>query len=246
MNEYLNNGIGRFLLSIVCRMSKSIVVLTPWWEKLFLAKYPWLSKKIIVCPNSVDKELLDLSKIAKCNQKQSKDKVILSMSRVEIGKGFDKVLEAMSILPDEYKLKIAGLGEQVESLKEKTKKLGLSSRVEFLGWVDKDNKIKLLNEADVFCLPSKLDSFGMVYIEAMAAGLPVVALNFQSIPDVVEHEYTGILCDDDSPHDLAKAIVHAYSHRYEYGSNGKLTVIDKFDPAGIVNPLYGKLMGDNK
>ena len=95
----------------------------------------------------------------------------------------------------------------------------------------------MLSQTDVFFLPSKLDSFGMGYLEAMSSGIPVVGLNFQAVPYVVGHDIAGVLCDDDDPETLAAAVVLAYEQKERLGQGGKVTVKQQFDPERLSNKL---------
>ncbi|HET8817579.1 MAG TPA: glycosyltransferase family 4 protein, partial [Pseudidiomarina sp.] len=101
-------------------------------------------------------------------------------------------------------------------------------RVTFVGWVDYDDKITLLRQCDVFCLPSRYDSFGMGFIEAMAAGLPVVAYDLPAIRSVVQHERTGYLLSTLTAEHVATALQQAYEHKLRLGSHGKEHVRQEF------------------
>ncbi|CAH0534281.1 D-inositol-3-phosphate glycosyltransferase [Vibrio stylophorae] len=212
--RYIKHPVLGKVISLLVILSEKVVVLTPWWKQVFESN--GFTSNLIVSPNPLDENLSYAACECSKRKNESNSEVasnvrILSMSRLEKGKGFDRVILALKILPDYYTLQIAGDGSELEFLKELVLQHQLQSRVQFLGWVDYDKKIELLKNNDLFCLPSKFDSFGMVYIEAMAVNLPVVALNYQAIPDVVPGEF-GVLCDDDEPQTLADAIIAA-SHK---------------------------------
>jgi glycosyltransferase involved in cell wall biosynthesis len=79
-----------------------------------------------------------------------------------------------------------------------------------VGWINYEQKKTLFAEHQIFLLPSRYDSFGMGFVEAMAYGLPVVALNFQATPDVVINNQTGILCEPDNLQELAAAVMACF------------------------------------
>jgi glycosyltransferase involved in cell wall biosynthesis len=85
-------------------------------------------------------------------------------------------------------------------------KLGLGETVNLLGDVSRDRLAEEYVSADIFCLPSVQESFGIVFLEAMAAGLPVVACRAAAIPEVVEDGVTGLLVPPRDPAGLARAL----------------------------------------
>jgi glycosyltransferase involved in cell wall biosynthesis len=102
--------------------------------------------------------------------------VAVFLSRFHEKKGIELLLDACAGMADGFDLVLAGMGETgyVESLKARIAGLGLSERVHWAGFVQGDDKWRLLQGADVFVLPSYSENFGIVVLEAMACGLPVV------------------------------------------------------------------------
>ncbi|ALO35119.1 hypothetical protein CMT41_10610 [Colwellia sp. MT41] len=236
--DYFESSWKRQLLKVMLLLSDGIIVLTPWWEKQFLKYYPFLEKRIFIAPNPLDSELLIAANTTKVISSSEQVK-ILSMARLIEGKGFQHVIKAMSYLPANYELHIAGDGPYENALRKLVDKLHLNERVFFLGWVSYEKKSSIYQQADVFCLPSKYDSFGMCYIEAMAYGVPIVALNYQAIPDVVPNGKAGILCDSSEPEEVAKAILQCCLHKVEMGAVGKQHVLQYFSPDKISRGLLG-------
>lgn len=209
--DYLKKRRYKILISFILKFSDKIIVVAPWWKELLGNAYPEYQKKIFVSLNPIDSQLEELvhnSIITPPISKKEKTINILSVSRLVKGKGVEKTILALKRLPNYFTLTIAGSGTQEDELRQLVIDEGLQERVSFLGWINYENKLKLFTNASVFCLPSKLDSFGMVYLEALAANLPVVALNYQAIPDIVPSKY-AVLCNDDDPDTLSKAIIKA-------------------------------------
>ncbi|WP_165419421.1 glycosyltransferase family 4 protein [Corallincola spongiicola] len=233
--DYIECPVRSRLLSGVLRLSDGVIVLTPWWEKLFLDRYSFLRGKIFVSPNPIDQILERAAKERKVLDTKRDNRVIriLAMSRLVDNKGFEVVIQALCHLPHCFKLTIAGDGPCMTRLKELVSRNGLHDRVEFLGWVNYSEKQTLLRSSDIFCLPSKYDSFGMGFIEAMSYSLPVVALAHQSTPDVVPNGVAGILVNEGTPEVLARAIVSSYERRSEFGKAGREYVLDKFNPDDV-------------
>jgi glycosyltransferase involved in cell wall biosynthesis len=91
------------------------------------------------------------------------------------------------------RLRIVGTGPQGEALQALARALGLSDRVTFLGHIPFDRLAEEYRSADIFCLPSVQEGFGIVFLEAMAACLPVVACQAAAVPEVVADGETGLL-----------------------------------------------------
>lgn len=123
--------------------------------------------------------------------------------RLETHKGIDVLLEALCAVPD-ARLLIAGDGSQASQLRARARDLGLTQRVEFIGWVDQIEQ--LLERIDVFVLPSRWEALPLVLVEAMQAGVPLVATDVGSVADLVEHRTTGLLVPPEDPAALAEAV----------------------------------------
>lgn len=238
MSDYLESNWKSKLLKIMLLSSDGIVVLTPWWKQVFLKRYPFLKNNIFVAPNPLDAELRLAASEPKIDNHSEKIS-ILSMSRLVEGKGFQYVIRSLLYLPDNYELFIAGDGPYETTLKALVDELKLNDRVIFTGWLSYAKKREIYLKADLFCLPSKYDSFGMCYIEAMAYGVPVVALNYQAIPDVVPDGVAGILCNEDDPFELAQAMLACFRQRKEMSSAAKKYVISEFCPEKISQGVFG-------
>ncbi|MFN4046648.1 MAG: glycosyltransferase family 4 protein, partial [Acidilobaceae archaeon] len=115
-----------------------------------------------------------------------------------------KVAESLSRELPKARLYIAGDGPLRKPLERRAKARGLRNIV-FLGALNRDNVKRLLWASDVFVLPSRTEAFGMSALEAMAAGVPVVALNVGGLPELVSHGVTGYLAS--SEEELVKMAV---------------------------------------
>ena len=217
------------LIKSVDYLADGLIFLTPWGCSLVESKVS-LSAKTAIIANPVD--VVCLKHISKARSYKQKSKIInvLSMARIEKSKGFDLVVRTAKYLPEQYHLTIAGDGPYLAQLKKDIKSSDLSHKITCLGWVSYENKHEIFEASDVFFLPTKLDSFGMCFIEAMSIGLPIVALDFGAIPYVVKHEITGFLSDSECPQQLAKSIEQAYIKREHLGVNGKKHVKEQFCP----------------
>jgi glycosyltransferase involved in cell wall biosynthesis len=116
-------------------------------------------------------------------------------------------------LPVEFQLTIAGpfVDTPTEEFFNRTlERLGNPTTIRHVGFVDADAKQKLLSETDIFCFPTfyYAESFGLVVLEAMAFGLPIVATKWRSVPDLFPANYPGLV-DIQSPDEIAEALFQA-------------------------------------
>lgn len=240
ISSYLSDSIKGRLLRLAFKPAKSLGVLTPWWKRELLKN--GIKNPIYVIPNplSFDIELLAASdkKITRNREKEGKI-VLLSLTRLVPGKGVDLVVEAMYFLPDFYELIIAGDGCMREKYEKRSVELGVSERIRFTGWVSGEEKRLLYEYADIFVLPSTRDSFGMVFIEAMANGLPVIAADWGAIPDVVPNGKCGLLINELNPKKIAETVMNLeeIEKRKKMGKESKKWVLEKYAAEKVGNNI---------
>ena len=95
-------------------------------------------------------------------------------------------------------------------LRNKASELGIASQIHFMGYASDDDKQKLLNISDAFISTSQHEGFGIVYLEAMAAGLPVICYDYGGQTDFLENGKTGFvlpLNDTETVFDACNAII---------------------------------------
>lgn len=112
-------------------------------------------------------------------------------------------------------LRIAGDGPLRSTLAAQARALGIQAQVSFLGWVNKEAMLGELSVADCFVLPSRYETFGVVLIEALASGVPVVATRCGGPEGVVTPE-CGIIVERDDVVAMAKAMAHIRESRHAY------------------------------
>ena len=112
----------------------------------------------------------------------------------------------ISVFSVSASLLIAGGGKLEANLKDLSEELHLTDKVIFLGSVKYDEVIKYYKLADLFVRPSLSEGQGVSFIEAMAAGLPIIATPVGGIPDFLLDRKTGLFCQRKNPKDLAEKI----------------------------------------
>lgn len=127
---------------------------------------------------------------------------IVYFGRMTRGKGVDLLIEAFCQLIQTFpyaKLTLIGSGERLSFLQNWVQKLGLTKQIEFTGWLQNSELFSRLVDQDLFCLPSFSEGLPSSILEAMSIGLPVVATSVGGIPEIIEHDVSGIIIP---PHDL--------------------------------------------
>ena len=157
---------------------------------------------------------------------------ILFVGQCEPYKGVDVLIRALGQLEhtDEYSVAVDVVGNTTVNdayyrlLVRIIDDEGLSEQIHFWGHVDDKARLRRFYEqADIFVLPSRYEGFGIVLLEAMSFGLPIVATTAGAIPELVEDGVHGLLVPADDPHSLAQAIeklLRSPDARMKYGQNG--------------------------
>ena len=139
-------------------------------------------------------------------------RVLLTVGRLassEQYKGFDEVLEVLPQLAremPEVTYVIVGDGDDRQRLQAKAQALGVAERVVFTGYVGEEEKIDLYNLADAYVMPGRGEGFGIVYLEAMACGVPAIGSALDGSRDALLDGRLGLLVDPRDAQQLLQAI----------------------------------------
>jgi glycosyltransferase involved in cell wall biosynthesis len=133
--------------------------------------------------------------------------ILVSTSRLARQKGVDVAVRALAELPPETVLVVLGEGPERQSLVTLARALGVEARLFLPGRVP--DVAAWLRRASVYVQPARWEGFGLAVLEAMVSGLPVVATNVSSLPELVGDGDTGVLVPPDDPAALARGIVRA-------------------------------------
>lgn len=204
-------------------LSRANVIISP--SKRFISRSHVLGKyedKVVVIPNGIN-----LCNFQTPHSKEECRRIlglplnknlILFLGYLSKHKGPDELLKAMPFILEKNKeaeLIFAGTGAMLDGLKSLSEWLGVSKSVRFMGFVDDAIKPLLFRSADAFVLPSvsSTESFGIVNLEAMACGTPIVASNIGGVPDVIEDGEDGLLVAPRNTAKLADAIIRLLEDR---------------------------------
>jgi glycosyltransferase involved in cell wall biosynthesis len=238
--EIKNNLRYRFTYNSLANM---IVVNSFATKNTLLKSAPWLlDKNIKVVYHGIDYEKFSIANTKDIRTElglSQQDLIIGFVGRLSVQKGVKYMLDAFKLVAEKFKnvhLVIVGTGELEEMVKESATELNLEDRIHLLGF--RKDIPDLMRTFDIFLLPSLWEGFGIVLIEAMAAGKPVVATNTSSIPEIVEDGRSGILVPPENAEaisDALKKIISEPELRTKFGKEGQKIVCEKFTTDRMIN-----------
>ena len=203
-------GIMQLFEKRIIEWSDVILSVSEYTKHSIVRMYGKPQGSIEVIPNAVPPEMLELSRVSPENyggRLTPEDcHNILHVGRVYYRKRIDFLLKAFALFrsQENAKLWVVGPGN-LEKYRRLAERLGISEDVTFTGVVSRISLAKFYKECDVFALTSACEGFGLVLIEAMMNGLPVIACSNTAIPEVIGPD--GILVDSDDIDSFAEEMV---------------------------------------
>jgi len=184
---------------------------------------------IVVCPLALlpQEPASEVDRLLLARVRENSVLVIGRMSRSERYKGHDELLECWKDVLAQVpaaQLVVVGTGDDVDRLRVKANALGISGHTIFAGFVDDATLSALREVVALFALPSRGEGFGLVFLEAMRAGLACLGGTEDAAGDVILHERTGVLVDPSNRTALANALVRLLTNRElrtAYGTAGR-------------------------
>lgn len=174
---------------------------------------------------------IDLSEFDGATSYSTEVPYVLGIGRLVPQKGFEVLLRAFAAANIAgWKLLIAGEGPERTSLENLIGSLGLQERAQLIGRADRATAVALFKGCEIFVLPSRMEPLGIVNLEAMAAGKPVVASRVGGVPEIVSESETGLLFPAEDESALAAALIRLTSDtglRNKLGAAGRCAV-DRF------------------
>lgn len=239
LNILTNHTILSPLVRFIIKNSDMITVNSTYMKRRLISLAPYCSAKIRIIPMGVDPAKHQEFNLFDMKKKHRTSHIILSVGRLIDWKGTIYLINAMPDVIRKYPdtmLIIAGSGPEHDTLIQGVKELGLKNSVAFLGVISNEELHSYYNSADVFVLPSinkdgKTEALGVVLLEAMASGCPVIGTNVGGIPDIIIDGETGFLVPEQDPGMLAERILQILSDenlREQFRQNGLIRVREKF------------------
>jgi D-inositol-3-phosphate glycosyltransferase len=144
-------------------------------------------------------------------------KMLLFVGRIDPLKGIERLLSAMSYLSDREAVKLVIIGgddgsrDTMQRLRETAHQLDLGSRITFRGRIKHDELPLYYSAADITVVPSYYESFGLVALESLACGTPVVAADVGDMRNIIRQGVTGYVVADNNPRELAAKIDNLFT-----------------------------------
>jgi teichuronic acid biosynthesis glycosyltransferase TuaC len=160
--------------------------------------------------------------------------ILLSVGQLIPSKGIDLNLQALALLKNKYPLLhylIIGEGDLKEKLIQMTSDLGIETSVEFLGRLPHEKVMEYMSICDIFCLPSWQETMGLVYLEAMAHGKPIIGCKQQGVDGLIVNEESGIMVNPQDMESLVQAIeflINNPDKARTIGENARKLVLENY------------------
>lgn len=198
----------------LARSVHHIIAPTEREKEELVNQYGVLPDRIGVVPCGVNPELFKPVDRNEASIETGLDngKIILYVGRIDPLKGIANLIKAFSYLEDNQNIKLAVIGggessrEETAHLKELAQELGVEDRILFTGTVKQDIMPFYYSAADVCVIPSFYESFGLVALESLSCGTPIVASNVGDLRNIVRQGETGYVIDGNDPEQLAEKI----------------------------------------
>jgi glycosyltransferase involved in cell wall biosynthesis len=189
---------------------------------------PNIESRITVIPNMINGEYFTFPE----KKRNEEPFIFITAGRLAAVKGLDILLSAFKILIEKtgkrILLKILGRGEIRKELEEQVVRSGLQGQVIFTGRVTRDQVVREMQDANCYVLASRYEAFGVVLIEAMATGMPVIATRSGG-PEYIVDESCGYLVDPDNVEQLAGAMLKMISEYDRFNQEGiRKRVLQKY------------------
>jgi len=199
--------------------SQKIIVLGNYWKQVVSDRIPDCSAKVVIVPNATR------TPISKNPKVMDEAANILFLGRLGPEKGVPQLVMAFASLGSKpgWRGTLAGDGA-VDDTRAAVERAGLGDRISVPGWVDSARVEALLHAANILVLPSFSENLPMSVIEALAHGAAVICTPVGALPDIIEHERTGLIVKPGDVEGLASALgrlIEDPDLRRRLGEDGK-------------------------
>lgn len=196
--------------------------------------------------------VVDTSFFIPVKQKKKKEFNFINIANLNENKNHTMLVKAFTTsFKDQksIKLSILGAGPEYHNLKKEIKKLGMEGQITLFGFATRKQVSHELQKADVFVFSSNYETFGVVLIEAMSCGLPVVATKCGGAESIVENSKLGMLVEKNSDEEMSKAMKQIYEKKQTYNSEYiREYIIQHFSESSVTIKLidvYREVFNEN-
>lgn len=228
------NRLSKLLIKNLLASADIVICLSQSWMEYFRQNFNF--KKLVILPN-----IIDFPKI-KSDPSPHAVMTLLFLGLICREKGIFDVVEVIAKNKGQFrtrmKLFIGGNGE-VRQLTELIGRHQIEDMVEFLGWISDDRKVNVLNNSDVYILPSYDEGLPVSILESMSYGKAIIATKVGGIPEIVKNNMNGLLIEPGNQEQLTEAIDVFLKNpelMEKYGSSS-IRMVQKYLPDSVLNEL---------
>lgn len=233
---------ARFFERLTYNKLDALIANSKFTEKIIHQRYRINREKIYICYKSIDLSRYTLSRLER-NREPRNFPVVLFVGTNMQRKGLPTLIRAAHIVMKKVphlKFWIVGEDKTLPKMKELCIKEGVYDSFCFLGWKSQDELRNIYSRADVFVMPSLTEALGVVFLEAMASGLPIIGTNIGGIPEIIQDGINGLLVPPDDPKILAKALTQLLldSELQQKLSINAQEIVKKFNVDHMIERTY--------
>lgn len=196
-----SNRFSKRLIKLFLRKADLVICLSQSWLEYFSTNHK--TRDLVFLPNMIDYP-------QKCENRREHSTInFLFLGLVTESKGIFDLINVIAKNKDKFRNKIRlliGGNGKTEQLTDLINKYEIEDIVEFLGWVNGDNKISALNSSNVYILPSYIEGSPVSILEAMSYGMAIIATNIGGIPELVKNKENGLLIEPGNLDQIEKAL----------------------------------------
>jgi glycosyltransferase involved in cell wall biosynthesis len=245
-NFYNRSKLLKPVIRWTLESSDAVICLSEMWKKYYSSTFKL--KRLVIINNVIDAPLT--SHVSTVTSEQNGSLKLLFLGHVTEKKGVFDLLNVLASGRNEFKHKIkvtiGGIGD-VERLEKIISANQFNGDVSFAGWVDGTKKADLLNNCDVYVLPSYFEALPISILEAMSYGKPVISTYVGGIPEIVKPGFNGWLFkpgDHEALNTILKEAMQNKALLRQYGKNS-LSISKNYIPESVfqsLNDLYTQLL----
>ena len=196
-------------------MADKIITVSAAIDNKLISISPGIRNKISSIPNLIDTNFFVLPE----KKRDTEPFIMIAFGTLEYVKAFDILIKAFSEFVKKHEgdffLRIGGRGKDLNKLKKLSRDLGIDDRVSLHGYIPREDVAREMQLANVLILPSRFEAFGVVLIEAMSTGCPIISTHSGG-PSYIVKECSGLLVEPDNVDELVEAMEKIYTNYSNY------------------------------
>lgn len=223
---YVPNKILDYFKPLIYNNSSCILALSNDMKNIMQKS---TNKQITIFSNGID-----CSKFIKTNP--TKNNIVFLGRLIKI-KGIEYLINSLEFVKNDIQIHIIGDGEERLSLEKEAEKY--KNKIKFYGKISNEENINIFSKSKIFVLPSIFEGQGIVLLEAMASGLPIVASNVDGIPSVIENNVNGFLVPSKNSKLIAEKIDYLLDNKDVWNeiSNNNIEKAKQYDITNLTKQL---------